>query len=55
MAVFQCRKCKYKFTPKGGVDVLPKRCGYCGVEGSVIRQMPAEDLIRNVDDMFEGM
>ena len=52
MATFQCKKCKFKFNPKGDTNVLPTRCGYCGAQGSVVRQMPADDLIRNVDDLL---
>jgi DNA-directed RNA polymerase subunit RPC12/RpoP len=33
---FKCTKCKYEFKPRGkDKQEPPKRCPYCGTEGSV--------------------
>ncbi|HLC66462.1 MAG TPA: rubredoxin [Candidatus Nanoarchaeia archaeon] len=35
MSVFRCKKCNYKFSPKGDAP-KPRVCPYCSSEGTLI-------------------
>lgn len=47
---FECRKCHYS-TEK---DKVPKRCPYCGEEGTMGKAMAAQDILDEVVRDSEG-
>lgn len=53
MATFQCRKCKYRWTPRDAGKTVYTRCPYCAANGTVITVSGAQDLVRDIDSMFE--
>ncbi len=47
---YQCIKCKYKVPEKDGK--APRRCPYCGKEGSLVREVSASEIVRDVDEII---
>lgn len=52
MARLHCTGCNYEFEQKEGKP--PKKCPYCGRMGALRRERTAEEILKEVDLMFEG-
>ncbi|MFH1248803.1 MAG: hypothetical protein V1660_01485 [archaeon] len=48
MSRYRCASCRFQFQ----TGRIPKKCPYCGKEGSVMAEESAEELVRDVDKMF---
>jgi len=46
MATLQCKECNYDFDK----DKIPKRCPYCGKEGSLKPYKTAQDFLNESKD-----
>ena len=49
---FICENCNFRYRSKSGKTVPPAMCPNCGTEGSMIVQPDANDLIREVSEIF---
>jgi len=49
---YYCTNCKFSFTRSPNSE--NKNCPYCNKEYTVQRRESASDLLRNVDDLFNG-
>ena len=53
MPSFQCKKCKYKWSPRDDKKMVYTRCPYCAANGTVMTVSGGKDLVRDLDSMFE--
>lgn len=51
MVKFVCKHCNYKFDLES--DKPPKKCGFCGREGTVKKESSAEDLVEEVSEIIQ--
>jgi len=51
---FQCKKCKYRFENREKTNKDPPRiCPWCNAPNSVVTVKSADEILKNVDDMFD--
>ncbi len=46
--MYQCVKCKFRKE----FQQQPKRCPNCGTTGSMVREVKASELVRDVDELI---
>ena len=53
MPTFQCKKCKFRWTPREERKTVYTRCPYCAANGTVVTVAGAAEIVRDVDSMFD--